>query len=328
MIISKFAPNLLLICLSFTLVSCWDEGIIETQVLNSNGIYSAAFDNNDSLALISSIYDGASLWHSHNNQQLFKWQNSLNQDQSIHLVSLSDKGKLAATVSNNINLSIWNAVDGNHINSFQSPSKINQLVIDDHNNAVIIALENHTSLLIDISSGSTLAVLNHQSQVNSVDLNAHENIAITGSTDHSAKIWNLLNPQQSMSLKHNATVNLVKLSPDGSLVLTMAKYDKAMVWNTNNAKVRGEIPLSSNLIKRGGVFTTAKFSSDNQWLLTGTAAGIVQLWDIKKFRLSREWKMPKRHFIRPNRSSVLAVAFGSNKYYSAITTNGLLHRFN
>ena len=130
-----------------------------------------------------------------------------------------------------------------------------------------------------------------------------------------------------MSLKHNASVNLVKLSPDGSLALTMAKYDKAMVWNTNNAKVRGEIPLSSNLIKRGGVFTTAKFSSDNQWLLTGTAAGIVQ-WDIKKFRLSREWKMPKRHFTRPNKSAVLAVAFGSNKHYSAITTNGLLYRFN
>ena len=170
--------------------------------------------------------------------------------------------------------------------------------------------------------------MNHQSQVNSVDLNANENIAITGSTDHSAKIWNLLNTQQSMSLKHNTTVNLVKLSPDGSLAFTMAKYDKAIIWNTKNAKVRGEIPLSSNLIKRGRVFTTAKFSSDNQWLLTGTAAGIVQLWDIKKFRLSREWKMPKRHFIRPNRSSVLAVAFGSNKYYSAITTNGLLHRFN
>ena len=141
--------------------------------------------------------------------------------------------------------------------------------------------------------------MNHQSQVNSVDLNANENIAITGSTDHSAIIWNLLNPQESMSLKHNAAVNLVKLSPDGSLALSMAKYDKAMIWNTNNAKVRGEIPLSSSLIKRGGVFTTAKFSSDNQWLLTGTAAGIVQLWDIKNFRLSREWKMPKLYFIRP-----------------------------
>tara|TARA_S200000501_G_scaffold378981_1_gene445743 strand:+ start:7361 stop:8347 length:987 start_codon:yes stop_codon:yes gene_type:complete len=328
MVVSKFAPNFLLVCLSFTLVSCWHEGAVETRVLDSNGIYSAAFDNNDSLAIISSIYDGASLWQNQNNQQLFKWRHSPNQDQSIHLVALSDNGKLAATVSNNINLSIWNTVDGNHINSFQLPSKINQLAIVDRNNIVIVALENHTSLLIDISAGSTLVVLNHQSEVNSVDLNANKNIAITGSTDHSAKIWNLLNPKQSMQLMHNETVNLVKLSPDGSLALSMAKYDKAMIWNTNNANVLGDIPLSSGLIKRGGVFTTAKFSSDNEWLLTGTAAGIVQLWDIKNFRLSREWKMPKRYFIRPNKSAVLAVAFGSDNHYSAITTNGVLHRFN
>ena len=182
--------------------------------------------------------------------------------------------------------------------------------------------------MIDIESGSTLAVLNHQSQVNIVDLNANKNIAITGSTDHSAKIWNLLNPQQSMQLKHNVAVNLVKLSPDGSLALSMGKYDKAMIWNADNSNVIGEIPLSSYFIRRGVVFTTAKFSNDNRWLLTGTAAGIVQLWDIKNFRLSREWRMPKRYFIRPNKSPVLAVAFGSNSHYSAITTNGLLHRFN
>ena len=328
MIISKFAPNLLLVCLSFTLVSCWNEGTVETQVLANDGIYSAALDDVSSLALISSIYDGASLWRTPDRQQIFTWEHTPNKDQSTHLVAISDDGKLAATVSNNINLSIWNGVDGNHITSFQSPSKINQLAIVDRNNAVIVALENHTSLLIDIRSGSTLAVLNHQNQVNSVDLNANKNIAITGSTDQSAKIWSLHNPQQSKELKHNAAVNLVKLSPDGSLAFSMAKYDKAMIWNANNANVYGEIPLSSSLIKRGGVFTTAKFSNDNQWLLTGTAAGIVQLWDIKNFRLSREWKMPKRYFIRPNKSAVLAVAFGSNNHYSAITTNGLLHRFN
>ena len=328
MIISKFAPNLLLVCLSFTLVSCWNEGTVETQVLANDGIYSAALDDVSSLALISSIYDGASLWRTPDRQQLFTWVHTPNKDQSTHLVAISDDGKLAATVSNNINLAIWNAVNGNHIISLQSPSKINQLAIVDRSNAVIVALENHTSLLIDIRSGSTLAVLNHQNQVNSVDLNANKNIAITGSTDQSAKIWSLLNPQQSKELKHNAAVNLVKLSPDGSLALTMAKYDKAMIWNTNNANARGEIPLSNSLLKRGGVFTTAEFSSDNQWLLTGTAAGIVQLWDIKNFRLSREWKMPKRYFIRPNKSAVLAVAFANNNHYSAITTNGLLHRFN
>ena len=141
MIIRKFAPNLLLVFLSFTLVSCWNEGTVKTQVLSTNGINSAAFNNSDSLAVICSIYDGASLWHNQNNQQLFKWRHTSNQDQSIHLVALSDNGKLAATVSNNINLYIWNAVDGNHITSFQSPSKINQLAIIERNNAVILRLK-------------------------------------------------------------------------------------------------------------------------------------------------------------------------------------------
>jgi WD40 repeat protein len=328
MTISKSAPNLLLLCLSFTLVSCWNRGALETEVLANDGIYSAAFDEIGSLALISSIYGGASLWHSSNKQQLVLWAHDSIQDQSTHLVAITDNGKLAATVSNNINLSIWNGVNGEHIASFQSPSKINQLTIVDQSNAVIVALDNHTSLLIDITSGSTLAVFNHQSKINSVDLNINKSIAITGSADQSAKIWNLLNHQQSWQLEHNAAVDLVKLSPDGSLALTVAKYDKAMIWNTNNATARGEIPLSKSLLRRGRVFTAAEFSSDNQWLLTGTTAGIVQLWNIENFNLERQWKMPKRYFIRPDKSAVLAVAFSSNHHYSAITTNGLLHRFN
>ena len=66
----------------------------------------------------------------------------------------------------------------------------------------------------------------------------------------------------------------------------MAKYDKATVWTPNNAKVRGERPAVGS-DKTWGVYTTAKFSGDNQWLLTGTATGIVQLWDIKNLAKPR-----------------------------------------
>ena len=328
MITTPSAPTLFLFSLTFLLASCWSDGKRTPEILANGGIYSAAFDEAGELALFSSIHDGAHLWHNLYKQHLFKWKHATDQDENIHLVAITNNGKLAATVSNNVNLSIWNAVEGNHVTSLQLPSKINQLAILDQNNTVIVALKNHTSLLIDITSGSTVAVLNHQDQINSVDLNANGTIAITGSADHSAKLWRLTGAPQSTQLNHNASVNLVKLSADGTLALTMARYDKAIIWDTSSTNARGEIPLSNSHLKRGVVFTTAEFSNDNQRLLTGTAAGMVQLWNLESFKLDRQWRMPKRYFIRPNKSAVLAVAFGEYNDYSAITTNGLLHWFN
>ena len=327
MIAAKQTPALLLISLTIALVGCINDRSQDYAVLANDGIYSAAINESGKIAIIGSMNNGASLWDNQSKNRLFKWHHNPEQDEAIHLVSITDNGELAATVSNNTSISIWNASHGFHIRSFLAPSKINQLALLNQNNAMIIALENHTSLMIDIPSGSTLAVFNHKGRVNSVDLNANTNIAITGSDDHSAKIWNLSKPLHSKRLAHNGPVNLVKLSPDGSLALTVARYDKVIVWDTNNASLFGEIPLSKSHLKRGVVFTAAKFSNDNRWLLTGTTGGVVQLWDLVAFKLQQQWTMPKRYFIKPNQSTVLAVAFTSKGHYSAITTNGLFHQF-
>jgi WD40 repeat protein len=74
-------------------------------------------------------------------------------------------------------------------------------------------------------------------------------------------------------------------------------------------------------------FSSARFSDDGAYLLSGRPDGLVQLWDIEQQQLIYEWRLPHRKLYQPIVPSVLSVGFGTegNRFY-AISSDGFVHQ--
>ena len=141
-----------------------------------------------------------------------------------------------------------------------------------------------------------------------------------------ATIWDANSGEQISRIMHEQDVQLVKLSDDASLALSVSKYDKALIWNPTTAEKIAEVPLHAERLKRGLHFTAARFSKNNQYLLTGRPDQVVQLWRVADMQQLAIWELPKRDRWKPTGASVLDLSFTeSETVFRAVASNGFIH---
>lgn len=194
-------------------------------------------------------------------------------------------------------------------------------------NYALLGLEDYSAVLFDVKKGGIERTFYHIDRVRSVALSNDGRLAVTGSEDQTARLWDVKSGKELFNWQHEDEVVTVAISADGSRVLTVAKYDKAVIWNTATGKAVGELPLKASAIRRGQSFTSARFSSDNRLLLTGSSDREVQLWDAAKLKELAHWTVPKRDPWKPTGAAIAAVSFSNyDKQYYVIASNGYLHR--
>ena len=293
------------------------------------GLYSAELSDNGSLAIVGSINHGSSLWRASDNARRFNWNHKQGQFSEITNAAFSPDLNYAITATPQT-MVLWNAKNGASMAYWTAPSEILDISLLPNAQLALLGLADHTAALFDVRNGGVQQVFYHQARVSSVDFNSRKKLALTGSDDYSAKLWHLQTAKLLHHWPHKAEVQLVKLSPNGKLAFTMAKYDKAALWDTTTGKSKGEIPLATSALSRGLSFTAVAFSSNGDYLLTGTPHRIVQLWDTKTLTEIKRWIMPKRDAVAPTNASVLALAFNSgesaNASYRVMTSDGFIHR--
>lgn len=289
------------------------------------GVHSGAISPSGDLALVGSLYHGGSLWRLTNDARIFDWNHDKAEPSTLIASDFSDDGKwaLTATVTT---LVLWNIESGEGVRFWAAPGEILDARLGPQARTALLGLADHTAVLFDIQRGGILQTFSHQNRVRSVDLSADGKFALTGSEDYSAVLWDVQAGTELRRITHNDDVQLVRLSRDGALALSMGKYDKALVWETQTGNIVGEVPLKAEHLKRGLRFTTARFSEDNQHLLTGRPDQWVELWSITP-PLTRvdSWKLPKRNAWKPTGASVIDVAFAGEDSIRAVASNGFIH---
>lgn len=289
------------------------------------GVHSGAISQNGEFALVGSVYHGGSLWRLTDDARVFDWNHDKVEPSTLIASDFSDDGKwvLTATVST---LVLWNIESGEGVRFWAAPGEILDARLGPEARTALLGLADHTAVLFDIQRGGILQTFPHQNRVRSVDLSADGELALTGSEDYSAVLWDTRSGRELQRITHNDDVQLVRLSRNGELALSMGKYDKALVWETQTGNAVGEIPLQAEHLKRGLRFTAARFSEDNQHLLTGRPDQRVELWSIKPPVTRVEgWELPKRSAWKPTSASVIDVAFTSEDSIRAIASNGIIH---
>ncbi len=290
------------------------------------GTHSASLDEKATQAVIGSIHHGGSLWSTEDQERHFNWNHKDQEATTIQASDFSNSGKWAATADPHT-LVLWNTQTGEGERYWVAPGEILDIELSPGASFALLGLDDHSAVLFDIRRGGIKRRFQHNNRVRSVDLSQDGTIAITGSEDYSARIWDVTSGKQLFKITHQDDVQLVKISRDGSLAFSVSKYDRAVLWNAKTGEPLGDIPLSTQKLKRGLHFTTARFSRDNGLLLTGRPDQIVDLWDTATLRKIASWKLPKRSAWKPTSAAVLDVAFSEERgVYYAIASNGFIHK--
>lgn len=289
------------------------------------GVHGAALADDGSMAIIGSIYHGGSLWRLADRERIYNWNHNPSDTTTIVAADFSSDGFWGLTADPST-LVLWNTKTGEGFRYWNAPGEILDAELGPGARTALLGLSDHTAVLFDILRGGIKQTLRHGNRVRSVDLSEDGAWALTGSEDYTATFWNLSNGKAVTQIKHNDEVRLVKLSADSSIVLSVSKYDKALLWEARTGKVIAELALTAQHLKRGLTFTSASFSRDNQFLLTGRPDQTVQLWKLPEATELARWRLPKRNAWKPTSAAVVAVGFGATPQQAfAISSNGFVH---
>lgn len=289
------------------------------------GIHAGAFSSQADYAIVGSIHHGGSLWQIDSKERLYNWNHKADEATTIISADFSPDGKLAIT-ADPYTLVMWETTSGEATRYWTAPGEILDAKLGPNGRLALLGLSDHSAVLFDIQKGGIKRTLPHGNRVRSVDISENGRWALTGSEDYHARFWDLSNGKQLFDIKHDDDVQLVTLSNDGSRALSVSKYDAALVWDTKTGEVLGKIPLRAERLKRGLQFTSAAFSANNEYLLTGRPDQIVQLWRVETLTLVNQWEVPKRDAWKPTGASIVAVGFGQQEWtYLAMSSNGFIH---
>ncbi len=322
-----FRPTLVLFTCLLTLSSCTQDKREPTHKLQlaSIGLNTGAISNDARFAIAGSIHHGISLWRLKDEERLFNWNHKANIKTTLIAADFSPDGKWALTADTHT-LVLWNVKTGEATRFWRAPGDILSVQLSRNGATALLGLSDHTAVLFDIQKGGVLRTLNHNNRVRSIALADNGKLAVTGSEDYMANAWNLGTSEVISKQTHEDDVQLVAVSPDGELALSVSKYDKAIVWKTDSGKVVGEVPLKAEHLNRGLRYTSARFSADNQWLLTGRPDQIITLWQLPTLNKAQQWRIPKKSKWKPTSATVLDVAFSKKKnQYHALASDGFLY---
>ena len=317
------APGCALI-LSVVLTGCGSGDSPEKHVEYAlQGAYSATISPQAKYAAIGSFNHGGSLWDITQHERLYNWNHKAG-DFSIIAASAFSPDELYASTANQQDLVLWNLSNGQPEGFWSSPAEILDMDLSPNGDYALLGLADHTAVYFDVKNGGVIQTFRHDARVKSVDLSDDALLALTGDDAYNATLWDVQGNRILHSIKLGNIVDTVALSPDKQLIFSSGSLDKAVIWSAQDGKVLHTLSDNKDLFGKRLSFTSARFSSDNSKLLTGTASGSVQLWNTTDGKMLRNWGVHKRDPYGPNSTGVYAVGFGQGKYF-AVGSNGIIN---
>ncbi|MGB5324186.1 MAG: hypothetical protein WBN40_02015 [Pseudomonadales bacterium] len=322
---TRFTHWLCALAIVSLVAACAPPGPEQSQTMAVQGLYSATFSKDAKLAIVGSINHGGSLWNFPANERKFNWNHKQGEFSQIIASAFSPDNAFALTAKPQT-MVLWDLQSGAAVSYWTAPSEILDVDLLPNGDLALLGLVDHSAALFDVKNGGVRQVFYHDARVNSVAYDSNTARVLSGSDDFSARLWSASTGTELRRWEHADEVQLVEFSPDGKLAFTMAKYDKAAVWDTETGQLVNRIPLFASALRRGQTYTAAAFSIDGAQLLTGTANREIQLWDVSSMQRIKRWRMPRRHPTSPSTAAVLALAFGPQGNYLAITSDGMAYR--
>lgn len=283
------------------------------------GIYSGCLSADGQYALIGSIHHGGSYWQTSKKERLYDWNHKSGEKTGILFCAISADQKFAAT-SDARQIALWNTQNGQAIWLWEAPAEIRAMAVNQQGNIALLGMNNYEAAVFDIQNGGVLRKLRHEGVVQAVAISHDSQLAVTGGDDSLMRVWELRSGKMLFEQRLDNQVKAVAISPDNKQVFASSYLGKSYVWDVASQKIISEI------VKSSGHYISARFSANSSQLLTGTASGLIQLWDLPGGKEKMRWQATPLNPWSAIKTQVLDVAFGKADYW-AIGANGRLYQF-
>lgn len=313
------------------LTACSDaKGPEQTLETTLRGTNAAAISPDASLALVAAVDHGGSLWNLRSSERLFDWNHQQGQFTTLNHAAFSPDGLFAVSASP-FDMVLWSTQTGEPQWYWKTPDELLDIDLVENAQFAFLGLANAEAVIFDIQNGGVTQRLYHPASVRSVAIAADGSVAVTGADDYVARAWDLRSSSGSAQLlferPFNNQIDAVALAPNNQYAFSAETLGSAQIWDITTGELIQSISGDEVLWPRRVSYLSARFSADSRQILTGTASGLVQLWDVITGSEVGRWRVANKEQYGPVQTGVYDVAFGPGNNISALGSNGIWNRF-
>ncbi len=214
--------------------------------------------------------------------------------QYVTAIAFSPDGKIVASAGGfgESDIRLWDVATGNQVGQLEGHSAyVSSIVFWPDGKKLVSSSGDQTIRIWDVASQKCLDVLQgHRQEVWRLALLPDDKTLVSGSKDGTVSVWDtsVTHPRQA-----RITINIPEgvaswcFSPDSQSVLTMDSKAHLTRWSgTEFEKKELLMDLSPSLIP--GYWYNI-FSRDGRFLAMGYTNGVLQVWDVSRRVLRRQW---------------------------------------
>jgi|SRR5690554_1065000 len=319
-------PLALLLLLTTALTACSRSAEPSHSLeVATRTVHTGALSADGQWAVVGSALHGGSLWYLPAHERRYDWNHQPGDFTLLQASAISPEGQWAAT-SDGQEVVLWSIDSGEASGFWRMTSSIRQLELGRHGNVVALALEDGRAALYDVRGGNFLTSFLHRGPVNSIAVTDDLSLTISGGDDNRARVWHSNSGAAVSEMIYTDPVQRVAISANGNRALAAARYDSVDIFDPRTGELHWRLPFPEERTRRGLTISSAGFSEDGDYLLTGRPDGVVQLWNIPEQREVYRWQLSGRKAWQPVSTIVMDVGFSidPNEYF-ALSSDGFVH---
>lgn len=311
----------LAIFLSLWLVSCTEvpKDLLRQQAISAEGTVAGAISSTNQLLAVSSLTSGILVWDTTTATAKFRLSHGNPTENLVTHLVFSPDGKYLLS-ADPVNVALWDMQDGKNLGfwAMQQGVTIRDIAVSDYGRHLLMGQSDGKIQHVTLKSGRRLEFQGHSENVNAVALSPNGRYALTGSSDLHSYFWDTESAQILRSISHPNRVTRVALDMQGRYLFSADSLQQAQVLDIKTGKVQSKLRLD-----RGRVFSSARFSSDGKWLLTGSPSQRASIWNVQTGELVKDWAVSPSPYAKPPGAVVYDVALLNNGQVLTLSSSGL-----
>ncbi|MFC4698633.1 WD40 repeat domain-containing protein [Glaciecola siphonariae] len=288
--------------------------------LSESGVYAADISANGKYAVVSQVSGAIQVYDIEAQQPRFTWQHQGDATNLVDNVRFSPDDEYVVS-SDSETFAIWSVNTGDPLGFWRiDESTIQDVALSNQASGILVARANGTVMFFEPNTERRIEFLGHgENKVNSIDLSANGKYALTGGNDYYAYLWSTETGQVIHAFAHPNRVTQVKLDQRARYAFTADGQNDAQIWDVQTGSALSQLQF----IERQIIFTSADFSKDGKYLLTGSPAKRLMLWDINSGDEVMQWRVAPRDGPAPQSAVVYASGFIDGEAVSVSSSGNL-----
>lgn len=316
----------LFIAIVLSISGCNPAGdyIVNQNTVAEGGSYASALSVDSNFTVVSSVKNGIVVWDLSDNTPLYNWSHRAKDANVVMDIDISFNASHAITADRKA-FALWSIKTGEPEGFWKiDESSVRDAAISNNGDGILIGRGNGKVLFFEPKTGRRIEFLGHSEKINSVDLSPNGRYALTGGNDYIAHLWDTKTGQVIYTFNHPSRVTKVKLDPYGRFGFTADSQKLARIWDLKTGKEVSALKY----IERQKIFTSVRFSSDGERLVTGSPSRNVTVWEVATGKEITHWSVTANPRSRYSSAVVHDVNFEDINTIKTVSSSGFLETWN